>query len=547
MSTTIFARHCVLTAFFAVTVILVTQPAQAAPGDLDPTFDIDGKVTTELSGSSLWARRGTLLADDKIIVVGESSGDFAIARYDTIGTLDAAFGIGGILLVDLGSGDAAFDVAIQSDGKIVAVGAMGGGDFALIRLNEDGDLDTAFDGDGIVTTNFAGGDGAFAVAIQPDGKIVAAGIAENPSLGIDSFAIARYNLDGSLDTTFGVDGKVTIDFGGFDRAADVAIQEDGKIVVAGTGGTNTDFAIARLNGDGTSDPSFGTDGKVLTDLAGFDHAEALALQKDGKILVVGFGIEGFTVARYNVDGNLDIGFGDDGIVVTQFVGESTERGHGVAVQADGKIVAVGFAFSSFDPSFAIARYETDGSLDASFGNNGKITTDFGDPADVGVLCPPARKDCSNDFARDVAIQGDGKIVAIGSAGPGTPSPFFAVARYLGDPTAIVIHMDVKPGSKFGTLNPRSKGVIPVAVRASAEFDATQVDFSTIAFGPSHASPAHDGHIADINGDGFVDVLFHFRTQEAGFDCDDDEAVLTGMTFGGESIWGTDEIETVGCQ
>ena len=424
----------------------ITQGGTAlgGAGDLDVSFGVDGKVTTDIDGSAGNASGVALQADGKIVTAARGTGDFTVVRYNQDGTLDTSFGNGGIASADLGSPfDETFDVAIQSDGKIVAVGATGSIDFGLARFNTDGSLDTTFDGDGKVTTVFGSLDEAFAVAIQPDGKIVAVGHTDNPSTGTGDFAVARYNSNGSLDTTFGNGGKVTTDFGGEDRGDGVLIQADGKIVVAGGTGVNSstgslsDFALARYNVDGTLDLSFGSAGKVFTDfgLNPFntnDRALDVALQEDGKIIAVGVGTSRIALARYNTDGTLDPNFDSDGKVITEFFGESVETAYGVAIQDNSKIVIAGEVFSSFDSSFAIARYNTNGSLDSTFGIDGKVTTDFGDPAEVGVLCPPARKDCSEDRPSDIAIQTDGKIVAVGSAGPGTPPPFQAVARYLGD-------------------------------------------------------------------------------------------------------------------
>ncbi len=418
--------NSVLAVCVALSLGFFATVGQAAPGDLDPTFGTGGKVTTVFGHNT--AFDVAIQTDGKIVVVG-GSGDFALARYNPDGTLDTSFGSNGLILSDLGEPfDEAFAVTILPDGKILLAGAAGCDNFALARYNPDGSLDIGFDGDGKVTTDFGSCDRAFAVAVQADGKIVAVG----HSLEAQDFALARYNADGSLDVTFGNTGKVVTDFGGYDAPTGVSIQKDGKIVVGGAGGPN-DFALARYNPDGTLDASFGISGKVLTDFGGYDAANDLALQADGKIVLAGVGgvFNGFAVARYNTDGTLDASFGDDGRVTTRFFGESVETANGLAIQPDGKIVAVGFAYSSFDPSFALTRYNTDGSLDQSFGTAGIVTTDFGDPGDVGVLCPPARKDCSEDIARKVAIQPDGKIVVVGGAGAGVPSRLIALARYEG--------------------------------------------------------------------------------------------------------------------
>ncbi len=262
------------------------------------------------------------------------------------------------MTTDISGFDDASDVAIQPDGKIVAVGGTSIADFAAVRYNADGTLDTGFGSGGVVTTDFGGQDRAYAVALSGD-KIIVAG------RGNEDFALARYNADGSLDNTFSGDGKETTDISSFDDASDVAIQPDGKIVAAGVG--NQNFALARYNPDGTPDTGFGNNGTMTTDFGGTEAGEDLALQADGKIVVVGswsmFDPEdpmnrrsGFALARYNPDGALDNAFGDQGKVVTELSQSGGDLGLAVALQADGKIVVSGSAGGSF----ALARY---------FGNN----------------------------------------------------------------------------------------------------------------------------------------------------------------------------------
>ncbi|MBA2434942.1 MAG: hypothetical protein H0V54_07660, partial [Chthoniobacterales bacterium] len=232
------------------------------------------------------------------------------------GDLDPTFGTNGKVTTDFGTIiDEARAVAVQPDGKIVTAGATVGGnffDFALARYNTDGSLDITFGTGGKVTTAFnTNNDEAFAVALQADGKIVAAGFAVIG--GTDDFALARYNTNGSLDTTFGTGGKVTTAFGSsIDRAHAVAVQPDGKIVAAGRaviGGGSFDFALARYNTDGSLDTTFGTGGKVTTACGSSnDEAFAVALQPDGKIVAAGrvfSNKEDFALARYNTDGSLD--------------------------------------------------------------------------------------------------------------------------------------------------------------------------------------------------------------------------------------------------
>ena len=331
-----------------------TVPAHAAAGDLDLSFGTDGKVTTGFGGRNK-AFAVAVQTDDKIVVVGTATSfhDFTVVRYNPDGSLDSSFDGDGIVTTDFGARDDSVAVAIQSDGKIVVAGSTAPGQghrqFALTRYHTDGSLDTSFDGDGKLTTDFGASTEAFALAIQTDGRILAAGRTSTPS--VESFALARYNPDGSLDTGFDGDGTLMTDFGGIDMATGVAIQADGKIIAVGAGGPSNDFALARYNPDGSLDTSFDGDGRQTTDFGGFDRAAD------------------------------------------------------VAIQADGKIVAVGVPGSG---SFALARYNPDGSLDMGFGIGGKLTTDFGDPSDVGNLCPPARNDCSSDIAEDVAILSSGR-------------------------------------------------------------------------------------------------------------------------------------------
>jgi len=227
-------------------------------------------------------------------------------------------------------------------------------------------------------------EGAFAIARQPDGKLVAAGTTYI-NYGTD-FALARYNSDGTLDSSFGNGGKVTLNFGPWDQGTSVAVQQDGKIVIAG-GANNvyTDFGLARYNSDGTLDSSFGVSGIVITQFESpqFGHVSAtpysMVLQQDGKIVLAGVGNidggEGFALARYNSNGTLDPSFGTGGKVTTEFgtlqQGFSWAFANSLALQVDGKIVAAGSAYLGQSENFALVRYNSDGTLDSSFGTSGQ--------------------------------------------------------------------------------------------------------------------------------------------------------------------------------
>ena len=273
-----------------------TLRAYAAPGDLDPTFRWGWAVTTDFGGSQ-YALAVAIQSDGKVVAAGYApvtSGDFSVARYNTDGSLDTTFNGTGKVTTDFFGGlDGARAVAIQSDGKIVVGGFANNGataGFALARYNSDGSLDTSFNGNGKVFTDFGVTSVSSGLAIQSDGKIVAAGYVAQ-SGGLDDFAVARYNPNGSLDTSFSGDGKVTFDFGSDDFANAVAIQADGKIVVAGyTGqGIATDFALARLTTGGALDTGFSGDGKLTTDYFGLaDYATGVAIQTNGKIVAAGY-------------------------------------------------------------------------------------------------------------------------------------------------------------------------------------------------------------------------------------------------------------------
>ena len=317
-----------------------------------------------------------LQPDGRIIVVGEVGAQFTpspnqdtdtafgIARYNTDGSLDTSFDGDGLVTTDFGSThDSASAVAVQSDGKIVVAGSNISDfacDFVLARYNSNGSLDSAgFGSGGKVTTDFAGDfDTASAMVIQSDGKIVVAGSASG------NFGLARYNSNGTLDTAgFGTGGKVTTDFFAVSGATDLIIQPDGKLLAAG--GANNDFALARYNSNGTLDTTgFGSGGKVTTHLGGFDFISGLALQKDGGILAAGrfFPKEGngkpaafFALARYTAGGNLDPSFGTSGIVTADFFSVDN-RAAAVALQNDGRIIVGGFADTGSSNDFALVRY-----------------------------------------------------------------------------------------------------------------------------------------------------------------------------------------------
>ena len=436
----------IVTAAIMLAWFISPQAAQAAAGDLDPTFGTGGMVTTDINRSTDIAQAVAVQADGKLVVVGQtyknndfSNEDFVVTRYNTDGTLDTTFGRGGKVRTDFpGLAAVPSAVVIQPDGKIVVAGGAFPlftflGNFEVVRYNSNGSLDTSFGNGGIVTTTFPEGSYASAVALQSDGKIIAAGtvfvefVIGEPS--DTDFALARYNSDGTPDATFGNGGQVSTDFVSMeDDAFSVLIQPDGKIVAVGSANdpaTYYNFAAVRYLSNGTIDTTFGVAGKVTTDfgVGGFDRAQSATLQPDGRIIAAGFaisqngGVQNFAVARYTSSGVLDTTFSRDGITQIDF-GSCCQSAYKVLLQSDGKIITVGYPNTeSSDSDFLLARLSPRGSLDASFGVGGKVRTSFGD---------------LNGGANGAALQADGKIVAVGfQATFSNQFSNFALARYLG--------------------------------------------------------------------------------------------------------------------
>jgi uncharacterized delta-60 repeat protein len=507
------------------------------------------------------------------------------------GSLDPAFGNGGIVATDFGPGDDfARDVALQPDGKIIVAGAgtpNGSYDFALARYHSDGSLDTTFGAAGKVTTDYRTFDLVHAMALQPDGKIVVAG---DSWFDTDDFAVARYHSDGSLDISFGTGGIVTTDFGDNEYANAVVLQPDGRIILAGTSyhgmlpDQTSQFALVRYNSDGSLDTTFDGDGIVITDFgSSLDGSNAVTLLADGKILVAGFGSNGvnldFALARYNSDGSLDASFGTDGKVLTDFAGKS-DTGTALVLQVNGKIIVAGYTSKAVHTDFALARYNSDGSLDASFGTDGRAGTDlasayYAQEAEIQqdgkivvagfrnfqgldiVLArfkPDGSLDTtfgtegivtsdfsSADLGHSLTLQPDGKILVVGSS-----NAAFAIARYDVTNAGSELVIDIKPNSQTNHLNPKSSGRIKVAILSTPDLDAlTMVDRNTVRFG-------HTGTEAsllrckkrgrDVNKDGLRDLVCVFSIPLTGFQKGDQVGILSARTVDGIALTGSDSVQ-----
>lgn len=423
-------RTVVTALLFAVALTVTTSgTAWSDPGDLDLSFDGDGVQITTFEGYYGIAFDVVVQPRGRIAAVGFMhtnegiESDFALVRYTRHGALDATFGHGGRMLTDFnGRYDVGHALATTHDGRTVAVGSSTD-DIAVAMYRRNGRLDRSFDEDGRLLLDLGSFDDARDVAVQEDGKIVIVG-----TDGGD-FAVVRLQPDGTLDTSFGGGaGFVRTDFGGFgDFGYAVALQPGGKILVGGytnTVTTREDFAMARYLEDGTLDPVFGSGGLVTTDFTTWqDRITGLAIQTDGRIVASGRvsvapgGADQKSdvgLARYQADGDLDPSFGQRGRVHTDF-GSYFDQAQGMAIQDDGRIV-VASPFLGMDGSTAaVARYETTGALDASFGLDGIAMTEA---------------ETSGDEAGGLALQPDGRIVVAGPAVTGPASFGFLALRFL---------------------------------------------------------------------------------------------------------------------
>lgn len=421
--------------------VLTTFSVLAQPaGNLDPTFGNGGKVITSITPGQDKAYCVAIQTNGKIIVVGHSSStitgkDFTVIRYNSEGTLDNTFGTNGVVTSDLqtGSDDVAYSVAVQTDGKIILAGYSDNGsnkEAALVRYNDDGTLDNTFGTNGIVLTDFenAQQDEIKVVKIHAlTGNIIVGG-ATIISSSVSKPVIARYLSNGTLDNTFNSTGIrllwiTNLDYQYLFSVEDLAVQSNGKISAVGWRdfpglSWDSDYWACRINSNGTMDVTFSTDGVNVYNgsFNGHDRAFAMLLKPNNNILMAGGGYLStlkydFTMFELNSNGAIG-----SWSATADWGSTLDDIAYGLAEDNNGKFVLAGSSGNSTTKTFALARFNTNASIDNTFGTSGKTTTTFGN----NVI-----NECF-----DIAIQVDNKILAVGYTGND-----FAIARYLGDAVA----------------------------------------------------------------------------------------------------------------
>ncbi len=484
------ARKCLIqpdgTIFLVLQSNNKTRLARRFPnGDIDPGYGINGYSVVV----SMNVTTAELQADGKIVVAGgtDDLSDFMLARYNTDGTLDASFGNGGIVITDFGSTyEYIIGMVITATGQIIAGGSNslnGYGQFLLAGYTAAGVPDPTFGNNGIVTTDFNSvRSQIYALALQPDGKVVAAGIAGG------NFGLTRYNPDGSPDLSFNFTGQTTTHFSGLDWAKSVVIASNGKIYA---GGESYDasfiphYRVARYNVDGSLDLTFNSGSGSVYQVIGatsYDYLTNIRLQNDGKIIASGTtsfqGNGDMALTRINTDGTIDNSFGTsgNGIVIADFNSGSDENDF-LVIQQDDKIVTGGYNYSPVMPSYAFScfRFNPDGTPDAGFGVNGSFI-DF----------VPGSSNSYNALFQ----QADGKLLAENESNYGTSNKVY-LSRFNADGT---------PDNAFGQ---NGKYLLAPTYYGSSYF---QPDGRLLYFG---YSPTNNGDVAlsRYNSDGSTDATF----------------------------------------
>jgi uncharacterized delta-60 repeat protein len=537
------ALHCVGSLLVAAQ---LANTSHAAPGELDTAgfATPNGFAFVEVGALGTGRAAAQIQSDGKLLIAGHceiaASVDFCIVRYNTDGTLDETFGNAGKVTQSItASSDFGLALAIQPNGRFLVAGECAASlidtDFCAARFLANGELDTSFGGVGFVRLSIGAGltagssiDRATKIVVQNDNKIVLAGYCA-AATG-NRFCMARYSDAGVLDSTFDGDGIVYPSaLSTDDRINAIAIQTDGKIVLAGNclNGTTANACVARFNGNGTLDDTFGTTGAGFVPLgSGSAEFSDISLTTSGEIVVVGRCIAGgsisFCAARLTASGALDTNFGSGGVAAVSFDAmDATPTA--TALQANGKIVLAGYCSDGLTDVFCLARLSASGSLDLTFNTTGRVTTTL---ASNGSL------------ANDVLVQSDGKIVAVGECNTALAAGF-CVARYEGDPvsTAASCLVDIDgDGTPRATID--SLIHVRIALGLTGDIVVSGINFPAAATRQTWAtiSPLLGAQNAalDIDGDGTpqpaTDSMIHARVA-MGFRGD---PVVDGLPFSGSA-------------
>ncbi len=433
----------IFTFILGISLISVFNNTIAQDGLLDLSFNGNGFYFTAVGESYSGLTKVAIQNDGKIIGLGSmfdgDNGNSMLIRFNIDGSIDESFGEAGFVYTDLETGiESGSDLVIQNDQKIIVASRVGVGFFLnlleLVRYDPNGNIDLSFGTDGYVITDLDFTfDQSYSIAMQNDGKII---IGTTIDTATDqAFGVLRYNSNGSLDTTFGNDGLAIALIGTNNSSAtDVAIQDDGKIIVGGYTWTDSyEIALARFTTSGVLDTSFDTDGKIITSLGSSqDYGKSIAIQEDQKILVAGYTQNGtnsdIALVCYNPNGSLDQNFANGGIY-TSDTPDEYESVNSLVIQPDGKILITGKGGTSGDAyDFLVAKYLSNGILDSSFGTDGLVTTSI-----TGY----------NDFGRDIQLQSDGKIVVGGACYNELETFDVAIARYTNSGATDIIQLNAK--------------------------------------------------------------------------------------------------------
>lgn len=459
----------------AFTLVITREPLKA--GSVDASFGVAGQVITDGGNLGTELAHKTLVQPDgKILLVGCSESSLLLARYLPSGTLDTTFGVGGMVVQGIeGHILQGSSLALQSDGKLLVAGTVDLGtdaNFFLQRFLSDGSIDPSFDGSSLTTTpEIPAGDTAFCMTVQGDGKILVGGV--HSDLVGSYFVIMRYQPNGTPDSTFNGTGRVMTDAGEANGAVLGIAELNGRIAACGQSGATG--ALACYTSTGALDPTFnGTGLATLGEGLTSSEAHDLLIQPSGEILVAGRGDNSFLLARFSSNGTLDPSFNGTGIVTTNFSAYNIAAANTLLMQPDGKIIVAGSAANS-KSNFALARYQSDGSLDQSFGSAGKVVHAVG-PCSSAVI--------------SVALQDDGKIIASGNS-CSFPSADLLLLRLLGNgPSVMVSQTPEKPlFDGISTLKlfgqPNDLTIVPLTITNTGAADLTGFNISITGTEAAH--------------------------------------------------------------